>query len=147
MASTATARQNHLRFIRMVHRHAMLLVLMAGCTETRSKGAVADPAADARVSPPSSALSLPLVSGCGCAYRCAQGVRARADGGWDVTHDLLDSTTIPASIERWCFDEKGSGHPELGAPKDATNCQRVFHDRTPCGGECVPSTQYLRCAR
>jgi hypothetical protein len=129
----------------MSRRVALLLFLLAGCTESKAPHAIADPAADARPAPPKEVLSLPLVSGCGCAYRCAQGVRPRGDGGWDITHDLLDSTTMPATIERWCFDAKGHGYPEIGAPKEATDCQRVFHDRSPCGGECIPSTQYLHC--
>lgn len=123
----------------------MWLVLIAGCTESKAPHAVADPAADAHVGPDASEPTLPLISGCGCAYRCGYGIRPRADGGWDVTHDLLDSVTIPATIERWCFDARGSGYPELGAPKEATNCQRVFHDRSACGGECIPSTQWLHC--
>jgi hypothetical protein len=67
------------------------------------------------------------------------------DGSVEVTHDFQDSATTPAVIERWCFDDKGHGSPEKGAPKDAKNCRRVYYDRTPCGGECIPSTQYLRC--
>ena len=88
---------------------------------------------------------LPLVSGCGCAYQCAHSVRHKPDGVWDVTHDYLDSTTVSAVIERRCFDEKGHAYPEAGAPKDATYCRRVFYDRTPCGGECIPTTTFVKC--
>lgn len=120
-------------------------LLVLGC-DKRPVQAVADPAGDApRPAPPPDATVLPLVSGCGCAYQCARGLRVRPDGAWDVTHDLLDSATVRASIERWCFDAKGHAYPELGAPKEATECKRVFFDGTPCGGECIPTTTYVRC--
>jgi len=33
------------------------------------------------------------------------------------------------------------------APSDggAAGCRDVFYDRSSCGGECIPSTQYLTC--
>jgi len=119
-------------------------LLFLGC-DKRPVQAVRDPAADARIEPAPKAETLPLVSGCGCAYQCARGLRPGADGVWEVTHDFLDSTTVRAWIERWCFDSKGHAYPEAGAPKDATYCRRVFFDGTPCGGECIPSTTYVRC--
>ena len=91
--------------------------------------------------------TLPLVSGCGCAYQCARVLKKRDGETWEVIHDLQDSATTIAVIERWCFDEKGHGYPEKGAPKEAANCLRVFYDRTPCGGECIPSIQNLRCPK
>lgn len=80
---------------------------------------------------------LPLVSGCGCAYQCARGVRVGPDGVWDVTHDFLDSATLKAVIETRCFNDAGLA--------SAGDCQKVFFDRTACGGECVPTTAHLRC--
>jgi hypothetical protein len=88
---------------------------------------------------------LPIVSGCGCAYQCARALRTNPDGVWEVTHDFLDSTTVSAVIERRCFDDKGHAYAEAGAPKEATYCRRVFYDRSSCGGECIPTTAYLRC--
>lgn len=123
-------------------------LLTLACGKSAPVHAVADPAADARSAPsaePESESFLPLVSGCGCAYQCARSIRRGPDGVWDVTHDFLDSTTVSAVIERWCFDDKGHAYPEAGAPKDATFCRRVFYDRSPCGGECIPTTKFMRC--
>jgi hypothetical protein len=121
-------------------RAVVASLLCLGCGKSAPTHAVADPARDA-----ASETLLPLVSGCGCAYQCGRSIRQRPDGVWDVTHDHLDSTTVSAVIERWCFDEKGRAYPEAGAPKDATFCRRVFYDRTPCGGECIPTTSFVRC--
>ncbi|MBI2390386.1 MAG: hypothetical protein HYV09_12425 [Deltaproteobacteria bacterium] len=114
-----------------------------GCGN-RTARAVPDPAADARPETPSE-MVLPLVSGCGCAYQCGRGLRVGPDGVWEVTHDFQDSVTTRAVIERWCFDAAGHAYPEKGAPVAATYCRRVFYDRTPCGGECIPSTAWVRC--
>jgi hypothetical protein len=132
-----------------VARALLFVALCLGCTRSPPPQAVADPQADAPRPIASSEhdLSLPLVSGCGCAYQCAHGVREGAGGVWDVTHDFQDSATLPAVIELWCFDDKGHGYPQKAAPKEATLCRRVFYDRTPCGGECIPSTKYLRCEK
>ncbi len=116
-------------------RPLLAALVLLGC-DRRPVQAVADPVADARRDEPTATI-LPLVSGCGCAYQCARGLRVGADGVWEVTHDLLDSTTVKAVVERRCFDEKGHANPG--------DCTRVFYDRTPCGGECIPTTQYLRC--
>lgn len=116
-------------------------LLLVGC-DKRPIRVAPDPAPDARSV---ESTSLPLVSGCGCAYQCGRGLRVDADGVWEITHDLLDSTSVKAVIERWCFDEKGHAYPEAGAPKEARACRRVFYDRTACGGECIPTTAHLRC--
>jgi hypothetical protein len=112
-------------------RIVLAAVMLLGCAKPRS---------DAPVD-----LRLPLVSGCGCAYQCGRGLKSGPDGVWEITHDFLDSTTLRAVIERWCFDAKGRAYPEAGAPKEASDCRRVFYDRTPCGGECIPTTTYVRC--
>jgi len=122
------------------------LLLVLGCGRSAPPHAIADPVVDAHVRVSSDAgLSLPLVSGCGCAYQCAHALRQGTDGIWEVTHDFLDSTTVRAVIERRCFDDKGHAYPEVGAPKEATLCRQVFYDRTPCGGECIPTTTFVRC--
>lgn len=90
-----------------------------------------------------SALCLPLVSGCGCAYRCGTSVRRNADGTYEIIHDGLDSTTVTAEVQSWCFDEAGRGSPATAA--GGTGCREVFYDRSGCGGECVPTTPYLTC--
>ncbi|MGZ3421780.1 MAG: hypothetical protein ACXVEE_28150 [Polyangiales bacterium] len=128
-------------------RSVFLACVLLGCSRT-APHAVADPSADARVpvvEPESSVTTLPLVSGCGCAYQCAHGIRRGPEGVWDVTHDFLDSATIKAVIQRWCFDDKGHAYPEASAPKEASFCRLVFYDRTPCGGECIPTTKFTHC--
>ena len=87
---------------------------------------------------------LPLVSGCGCAYVCARSLRRIDAERWAVVHDYQDSRVDEATIERWCFDETGVGSSaETGSTGEA--CQDVFYDRTPCGGECAPTTDFLEC--
>lgn len=120
------------------------LVFVLGCGRSAPPHAVADRVVDAPVSV-DAGWSLPLVSGCGCAYQCAHAVRQGPDGVWEVTHDLLDSTTVRAVVERRCFDDRGNAYPEAGAPKEAKLCRQVFYDRTPCAGECIPTTAFLRC--
>jgi hypothetical protein len=96
---------------------------------------------------PSRVECRPLVSGCGCAYQCATGIEALADGRWRVIHDGLDSVAIEAVSQEWCFDRRGVGarvDATDGLPADRT-CLEVFHDNTPCGGECIPMTEYLGC--
>jgi hypothetical protein len=87
----------------------------------------------------------PMVSGCGCAYQCAYGLRLTHEGSWEVTHDYQDSRTDETTLERWCFDDTGHGYPVSGAPASAKRCLDVFYDRTVCGGECIPTTSYLGC--
>jgi len=86
-----------------------------------------------------------VVSGCGCAYACGESIRVNDDGTHEVVHDLQDSATTTSTVERWCFDAAGHGNPqEANAPAGAT-CLDIFYDRTPCGGECIPSTRYMSC--
>lgn len=87
-------------------------------------------------------IRLPLVSGCGCAYACATGILQNDQ--WLATLDHYDSRVDPVSLERWCFTEVGSGHPQ-GESGDSGRCMDVFYDQTACGGECIPSTEFLRC--
>jgi hypothetical protein len=87
----------------------------------------------------------PIVSGCGCAYQCARGMRVDDTGRWQVTHDFQDSRLDDAVVERWCFDASGHGSRAGGAQVEATQCLDVFYDLTPCGGKCLPTVQYLRC--
>ncbi len=89
-------------------------------------------------------LCLAVVHGCGCAYVCGLG-RLRADAHYDVVHDFQDSRVDEMARERRCFDARGHAYPEDGAPADATRCIDVFYDLTPCGGECIPTTDYLDC--
>ncbi|MFN7700706.1 MAG: hypothetical protein ACK5U8_22600 [Deltaproteobacteria bacterium] len=129
------------------------IVFVSGCSgapAASSGGTAAEPAhaetpAQARPTSSASTLCLPLVSGCGCAYVCAQSLRQLDATRHDVVHDLLDSRTDEAVVERRCFDAAGHAYPEGGAPPEATNCRAVFYDLTPCGGECIPSTEYLDC--
>lgn len=115
-------------------------LLLAGCGAAEPDAA--DPtAAPAPIEAPSE-LCAPLVSGCGCAYQCALG-RARADGRYDVTHDYQDSRVDEAALERRCFDAAGHAYP--GPTAEATRCLDVFSDLGACGGECIPSTQFLDC--
>jgi hypothetical protein len=85
-----------------------------------------------------------VVSGCGCAYVCGSSLRRNVDGTSEIVHDLLDSATVTSEVQRWCFDDAGHGS---SAPPDggAAGCRDVFYDRSSCGGECIPSTQYLTC--
>jgi hypothetical protein len=94
-----------------------------------------------------SGLCLPLVSGCGCAYVCASAMRELGEGRYEVSHDYQDSRLDEAVVQGWCFDPEGRGSPQPGAPETHQNCLDVFFDQTPCGGECIPSTDFLACRR
>jgi hypothetical protein len=128
-----------------------MFVMLIGCS-SGSDGPAASSGNEAEVprveegeGTGSGALCLPLVSGCGCAYVCAQSMRQIDATRHEVVHDHQDSRVDEAIVERRCFDAAGNAYPEQGAPREATNCRDVFSDNTPCGGECVPSTQYLNC--
>lgn len=133
-------------------RHAML-VMMIGCSSgsdapAASSGNEVEQAESPTAESPSAGtggLCLPLVSGCGCAYVCAQSMRQIDETTHEVVHDHQDSRLDEAIVERRCFDAAGLAYPEEGAPPQATNCRDIFSDNTPCGGECIPSTQYLNC--
>lgn len=89
---------------------------------------------------------LPIVSGCGCAYACASTVHLLDGGVHEVAHDLQDSRLDRVTVARWCFDAAGHGSPERRANPAQRDCVEVFFDGTPCGGECIPRTDVLRCA-
>ena len=107
----------------------------------------AEPAAATPEPPPArdEPLCLPIVHGCGCAYACATSLRQHDDGSWEVTHDFQDSATATARVERWCADAAGSLHMATEGEAEAEGCLDVFYDQTPCGGECVPTREYLSC--
>jgi hypothetical protein len=88
-------------------------------------------------------LCHPIVNGCGCAYQCGQAMRAHGPGRWLVAHDLQDGRLDEATMERMCFDAAGHASPTSNAA--ATRCMDVFRDQTACGGECIPTAQYLGC--
>ena len=82
---------------------------------------------------------LPLISGCGCAFACAQSTEIIAEGQHRVTHDALDSGSVEASQERRCFDEHGALVP------DGSECMEVFVIASRCGGGCVTDMRFLDC--
>lgn len=134
-------------------RHA-LLVLLIGCSSgsdapATSSGAEVEQPVETTETPSeergTGGLCLPLVSGCGCAYVCAQSVRQIDETRHEVAHDHQDSRLDEAIVERRCFDAAGLAYPEEAAPPQATNCRDVFSDNSACGGECAPTTQYLDC--
>ena len=88
---------------------------------------------------------LPVVHGCGCAERCGDGFQ-QADGSWGIVRPMGDSALEAVTLERRCFDSTGVSYPEEGHPPAASNCIDVFYDQTPCGGECIPRTDFLSCA-
>lgn len=90
-------------------------------------------------------LCLPLVSGCGCADRCADGLQ-QADGSWGVVRPFGDSALDEVTLGRRCFDPRGVSFHEGSAPEGAELCVDVFLADQVCGGECVPRTEFLRCA-
>ncbi len=92
---------------------------------------------------PQSRRCLPLVSGCGCAHRCADGFQ-QADLSWGVPRPMGDSALDPVDLQQWVFDAAGSGHMRVGEERDGEVIE-VFYDRTPCGGECIPSRTFLSC--
>ncbi len=136
---------------RRYHRRMKAVVSLAIVTAACARGGAASPspssAPAAVVTAPISEARrrLPIVSGCRCAYACATSVRALDGGVYEVTHDLQDSRLDRATIERWCFDRDGRGSPSRAATALQTRCFEVFYDGTPCGGECVPRTDVLRC--
>jgi hypothetical protein len=89
-------------------------------------------------------LCLPIVHGCGCAYQCALG-RRRPDGRYDVTHAGQDSRVDIAVLENRCFDADGRSLHDIDDLPEGARCLDVFYDQTPCGGECIPTTDYLDC--
>lgn len=93
---------------------------------------------------PNALPCLPVVSGCGCAYQCGRAMK-KTDVGWMISHDLQDSRLDEAEVARWCFDALGRGAPSAVAPANATRCLDVFYDRSACGGECIPRTEFLSC--
>lgn len=119
------------------------LVLAACGAAGGEPPAAADPAAGAGA--PRGDVCAPLVSGCGCAYQCGLG-RPRPDGRYDVTHDFQDSRVDLAALGRRCFDAEGRAYHEGAAPAAATRCIDVLDDLGACGGECIPSVDFLDCA-
>lgn len=88
---------------------------------------------------------LPLVTGCGCADRCADGFQ-QADGTWGVVRPWGDSALAEVTLTRRCFDSRGVSYAEGHQPAAAALCIHVFAEPTGCGGECIPRTEFLRCA-
>jgi hypothetical protein len=137
------------RFLQSMEIAALVLVVPGCRSPTPPPEPVSTPGAEDGQPEPQvqssehEALCLPVVSGCGCAYVCGESIRRNADGMYEVVHDFLDSTTVIATVERWCFDTAGHGSPAL--PTEGTRCRDVFFDRSPCGGECIPTTAYLGC--
>lgn len=126
------------------------LFMVAACGGTRPAPAATPTPADAgsrdagaRVEVAEAPLCLPVVSGCGCAYVCGSSIRRNDDRSYEIVHDFLDSATVTADVQRWCFDEAGHGSPASSG--GGTGCSDVFYDRSACGGECIPTTQYLTC--
>ena len=135
-----------------MHHHQLLtlsLLLAISCRSTATppdRGAhPASITAPAPTTPDAGPLCLPLVSGCGCAYACAQAVRRTGAQTYEVSHFGQDSRLDTAQVERWCFDAQGHGSPFNQAIAPQGPCRQVFYDRTPCGGECIPSLQFLQC--
>ncbi len=93
----------------------------------------------------SGAVCHPIVSRCGCAHQCATGLAQTSNGPWSVWHDSLDSASVQASLERWCFDDAGNGSPASVAPSRAKRCLDVFVEKQECSGGCGPTTAYLSC--
>ena len=118
-------------------------LLLAGCgAAEREAPEPSAPSTPAPVEAPPAEVCAPLVSGCGCAYQCALG-RRRPDGRYDVTHDYQDSRVDQAALERRCFDAAGRAYP--GPTAETPRCLDVFSEVEICGGECIPSTQFLDC--
>ncbi len=120
-------------------------VAVTGCGTAETPPPVSAPQQQAPTTAAATQVCHPIVSGCGCAYQCATGMRETSPGHWQVTHDLQDSRLDDTETERWCFDDAGHGSPAAGAPATATRCIDVFFDGTPCGGECIPTAAFLGC--
>ncbi len=84
-------------------------------------------------------LCLPVVHGCGCAYRCGRGVEQLPTGQWRVAFEPPQAVPVLAKVHRLCFDERGH------VKTDGERCLDVFDENSPCGGECVPSNEYFGC--
>ncbi len=112
-------------------------------TETTEAPTEAPTAVAATEAQPQARRCLPVVHGCGCAYRCGDGFQ-QADGSWGITNPLADSMLDAVELQHWVFDDAGRGHhPSSDNPVPGSI--PVFYDRTPCGGECIPTTTYLSC--
>lgn len=103
---------------------------------------VGDASADSEVSHAAQHPCLPLANLCGCTWGCAEGLEQEADERWLVTPLNTDLETIGATLERWCFDESGSGTRDTEANASQTRCTMVFV-HGPCGGECIPTNEHL----
>ena len=88
---------------------------------------------------------LPLLNGCGCADGCGDGFSQRGRG-WGVVRPWGDSALDEVTRERRCFDSRGVSYLEHDAPAAASNCIDVFVAPMACGGECIPTTDFLRCS-
>ena len=124
---------------------AALVVALLACTRAPPSGS--SPARTATAAQPrdEGRRCLPLVSGCGCASVCALTMHTRDGGVHEVSHDLQDSRLDRATVARWCFDADGRGSPAERASATERNCIEVFFDGSPCGGECIPRADLLRC--
>jgi hypothetical protein len=115
----------------------LLAVLAAACGAPRAADTAPPPAASeegAASAPTDDELPcLPIVSGCGCSYSCAQAIRRNDDGSFEVSHDLQDSRLDRATIVRLCLPDG--------------RCREAFEDGTPCGGECIPTDAHFGCRR
>lgn len=127
-----------------MRRALLLAVLLASCGTAHAPEAAPPPAPArppepaARATEPTSATDdelpcLPIVSGCGCSYACAQAMRRNADGSFDVAHDLQDSRLDRATLGRLCLPDG--------------RCRDAFQDGTACGGECIPTDAHFGCHR
>lgn len=88
----------------------------------------------------------PVVSGCGCAYRCARSVEDLGEARHRVTPASEGEPADVVELQRWCFDADGRGGPEAIADATRTRCLEVFYDRSPCAGECIPNARWLDCS-
>lgn len=93
------------------------------------------PSAAAEV-PAAGGACLPLVHGCGCAYDCARAVGATPG---DPPHMIVEVAStgarIEADVSSWCDGQAflcPGGRPG-------------YYDRTPCGGECIPTRAFDGC--
>lgn len=118
--------------------------------QTQAEPASTEPAAtpsheEPRVAAPRQARRcLPLLNGCGCADRCADGFQ-QADGSWGVVRPMGRSALDAVTLERRCFDPRGVSYAEGGEPAEADDCIDVFAEPMACGGECIPRTEFLLC--
>jgi hypothetical protein len=134
-------------------RVVLALIALGACSgdDAGTTTATADPSTGTETppaGPPSGpiedTLCLPLVTGCGCAIACSA-VMNRVGDRYEIVREFPDARLERATLERRCFDARGSAYPEDGAPPEATNCRDVFYDQSPCGGECIPTVEFLSC--